>query len=1189
MDAPAPDDRSGRLPGNRSAGLEAGKNSVSEFQKVSTADFDRLVRAAEESARGKRWSEAAHRWQEVIDAAGDAAPAAFWVKLLFVLRRGSDYPQAEAVLERAQSRHGADPKIRLEAARICMAQKTWTTALLRWQRVIDCGDDRSEAWLGQITCCIRLARYEEAHRIAQAALERHGSDAEILDACAKLSLTTGRWQEAADRSLRLVDLHGAAVPGHVLARLSHAYRALGKDAQAEAALARMRQAGGLEGKHRLDCGVPALLGDSESLREGVRLILGAGVGIGTLEYYVHLSEEILSDIGSRAQRLETAAALGNILNHAARVSRAVRRLTALTGVRRVASLDAMFQRRSDTVFLLGSGNSINDLTEAQWDHIRAHDSIGFNNWFAHHHVPDLYCFEIKSQGERTEKFIRNLCQVQERYRGVPVIWRDCWSYHEKALADSAFLRGFDVHFSLNAEMEGYSADEFTRSLRGHLDVRRRARGALDGLMLQKRATISALVDLACRLGYRRIVLCGVDLNNSIYFWEDPRFRPVADLDLPRTESRLHKTNDPDFGQVTISSVLDAFGELYLGPAGCELFIAGPQSALSSSVPLYSWPEPPTPDFAAAAAHTTPMAVPARPCDAPFDAETAIKKARAATNAKRWAEAAELWAEVIDRQAEQAPVQAWVRGIDACRRSGQIARAESLADRALALHPRSVGVLAEAADVALAAGRPETAITHWRAVIAVSGGGAAVPVKAWIRLAAVYGRSGRHAEAGATVSEGLRHHPAHPDLTLEGLGAWVATGALAEAETALQAAIAQHGADAPALAESLQEVRIARKWQDMLASGGKRRDAAGKPLIPDYILVSHHPKERYQSPAGSVHRLFVNPESRIADLAGFVNVRAASQDDLDTAVQLMAQGAELLFNGMGSLSHETSVFLLTEALRLGAKVTVYWHETSWNLRLGKGLAQRGLAFGAVMQLLIDLDATHWVVSSQGTHTLVSLFGVPFERIHIVHEVVDLSRFGPPPARPKNPVPVVLGAGHLNFRKGIDTFSVIARQIRETVTPQPVFRWFSSSGIVRRLPVVPFPHDVEWMDKSDAFEKELIAGDCFVLTSRDDPAARVVLEALATGMPALVFSSTGFVEMLPRELVCNNYDQLVERLRRILNGERAEPAYYRSLAEKFGVAPWVERALGHRPAPSVPVPKLDLSMLPAGTIEGTTREG
>ena len=50
-------------------------------------------------------------------------------------------------------------------------------------------------------------------------------------------------------------------------------------------------------------------------------------------------------------------------------------------------------KTSDTVFILGSGWSINEIPDNRWDIIGHHDTIGFNFWPVHPFVPRIFVFE----------------------------------------------------------------------------------------------------------------------------------------------------------------------------------------------------------------------------------------------------------------------------------------------------------------------------------------------------------------------------------------------------------------------------------------------------------------------------------------------------------------------------------------------------------------------------------------------------------------------------------------------------------------------------------------------------------------------------------------------------------------------------------------------------------------------------
>jgi hypothetical protein len=72
------------------------------------------------------------------------------------------------------------------------------------------------------------------------------------------------------------------------------------------------------------------------------------------------------------------------------------------GLGSIFNEDFKYKKTSDTLYILGSGPSINHLSSKCFSLIKEADSIGFNFWFAHEFVPSFYCFQhTRFGGERT--------------------------------------------------------------------------------------------------------------------------------------------------------------------------------------------------------------------------------------------------------------------------------------------------------------------------------------------------------------------------------------------------------------------------------------------------------------------------------------------------------------------------------------------------------------------------------------------------------------------------------------------------------------------------------------------------------------------------------------------------------------------------------------------------------------------
>ena len=66
------------------------------------------------------------------------------------------------------------------------------------------------------------------------------------------------------------------------------------------------------------------------------------------------------------------------------------------GISSFLDLELSTVKRSDTLFILASGSSINKISLARWDAIARHDSIGFNFWPIHPFIPTMYFIEAIS-------------------------------------------------------------------------------------------------------------------------------------------------------------------------------------------------------------------------------------------------------------------------------------------------------------------------------------------------------------------------------------------------------------------------------------------------------------------------------------------------------------------------------------------------------------------------------------------------------------------------------------------------------------------------------------------------------------------------------------------------------------------------------------------------------------------------
>ena len=358
-----------------------------------------------------------------------------------------------------------------------------------------------------------------------------------------------------------------------------------------------------------------------------------------------------------------------------------------------------------------------------------------------------------------------------------------------------------------------------------------------------------------------------------------------------------------------------------------------------------------------------------------------------------------------------------------------------------------------------------------------------------------------------------------------------------------------------------------------------------------VLVSHHPVWHSTSPTATVYENWISSSSnfrlqafigthdrctlppsdaaktRINDWSSIVHL------DGDAALDSRYEESLFLFNSLQSFLTDDGLSLLSTLLNSNRKVAIYWHETAWNLR---ALFERAGDNGELARHLISTSPIlHLVPTRQSIHPLVMLFGLDPTTFNVVMEIVNTERFYPRQKREKGiekvktDPPLIIGSGVVSLRKGVDLFSKLASELQQSAS----FRWIGDSSKkageifdFSSFQHQPFTHD---------FPAVLREGDCFVLTSRDDPSPLVAFEALASGLPVICFASTGIAEVIPSEFVAHNYKEMRSILLAMINSELTlDRADCVRIAKKFDRSEFQNklRSISYEENHSRPVPEL-----------------
>lgn len=177
-------------------------------------------------------------------------------------------------------------------------------------------------------------------------------------------------------------------------------------------------------------------------------------------------------------------------------------------------------RNTDTGIIFGTGPSINDITPEKWERLRKYDTWSLN-WFILHDfmAPRFYYrTEQKANPVKTRIFKHHYEQKKELYKDT--IWltagggiKTCKMIEFKAVGiPEVYVINLSVHFSKGVLKR--------KGPRAYEDALENFRLYPDKIMTVGRSSLVHLVILMHQMGYKEIVLYGVDLKDRKYFWSN---------------------------------------------------------------------------------------------------------------------------------------------------------------------------------------------------------------------------------------------------------------------------------------------------------------------------------------------------------------------------------------------------------------------------------------------------------------------------------------------------------------------------------------------------------------------------------------------------------------------------------------------------------------------------------------------
>ena len=225
---------------------------------------------------------------------------------------------------------------------------------------------------------------------------------------------------------------------------------------------------------------------------------------------------------------------------------------------RVLSEDALLRtRRSDTVFVFGSGGSLRGIGADEWERIAQFDTVGFSHFHRQRWVRVDYHLvaEVASETE-TAASIRSNPMYADTIFGMA----KGWIAHapNEIVARRLLPRGARI-FRWRRIARGRVAAASTRLGEG---------------LVHGDGSIQDAVNFALVMGWRRVVVAGADLAGDRYFWMDDDGEPPA-------------APEP-WEQAAIVVASFRLWREQAAARGIELLVYDRRSPLAEALPAFEW-------------------------------------------------------------------------------------------------------------------------------------------------------------------------------------------------------------------------------------------------------------------------------------------------------------------------------------------------------------------------------------------------------------------------------------------------------------------------------------------------------------------------------------------------------------------------------------------------------------------------
>lgn len=252
-------------------------------------------------------------------------------------------------------------------------------------------------------------------------------------------------------------------------------------------------------------------------------------------------------------------------------------------------------QRSQTLFILAGGASVNELTPLNLETMAGQTSIGINFWPIHPFVPNALSTETDNTpggANLSNTFLSEEINSQRVRKAPPdiMVVRPPWPPNKSRL------------YSLSSEYDAKTwvygrANVITKSPANLApDLGRIIKRAIScelpsSVLPDNGSSVVRLTFWGLIQGYEEIVWVGVDQDSGGYFWTEApvpqKYRTAAEL-FPRETGQPHSTSSAEHRPFSNDFFLRELANAVKSVTKQRIYVAHNRSSLSDSIPVYRW-------------------------------------------------------------------------------------------------------------------------------------------------------------------------------------------------------------------------------------------------------------------------------------------------------------------------------------------------------------------------------------------------------------------------------------------------------------------------------------------------------------------------------------------------------------------------------------------------------------------------